>query len=288
MTDQKKPSWLRVKYNKSEVSEISEMMSALGLNTVCKEAECPNMGECFKKRTATFMILGKYCTRDCRFCSVEHGAPESVCPEEPEHIAEAAVKLGLRHVVITSVTRDDLPDGGAEQFAACVRSIKRRLPSVAVELLIPDFKGSNNALDIVIAAHPDVIGHNVETVPSLYSDVRPQAVYTRSLEVLKYIKSKSPDIRVKSGIMVGLGEKKEEVFTLFDDLRAAGCDIITIGQYLRPSVSHVEMKEYITPEMFEMYKTQAQSRGFGYVSCGPLVRSSYHAAEALRETDVHS
>lgn len=275
------PEWFKVKYNQKAVEEVSELMTKLKLNTVCKEANCPNLGECFQKHTATFMILGSQCTRNCRFCNVVHGTPENVDPLEPQHVAEAARDLNLRHVVITQVTRDDLPDGGASHFAKTIAAIRELCPSTTIEVLISDMKGDHASLDTVIAAHPEVINHNIETVPSLYATVRPEANYQRSLDVLRYVKEKDPSIRTKTGIMVGLGETDEEVFHTMDDALAAGCDIFTIGQYLRPSKEHIEMKEYVTPEKFETYKTIGMQKGFNYIASSPLVRSSYQASEAL-------
>lgn len=277
----KKPEWLKVNFNQEAVNEVSELMARLKLNTVCKEANCPNLGECYKKHTATFMILGRQCTRNCRFCNVVHGKPEPVDPMEPENLAEAAAKLGLKHVVITSVTRDDLPDGGAAHFAACIQAIREISPATSVEVLVPDMKGIQESLDIVIAAKPDVFNHNVETVKALYEKVRPEADYARSLEVLRYAKAAAPDMYIKTGIMVGLGETEQQVWELMDDVLAAGCDILTIGQYLRPSSAHVEMKEYVTPEMFARYKAVGEEKGFSYVASSPLVRSSYRAEEAF-------
>ncbi|MBO4265266.1 MAG: lipoyl synthase [Clostridia bacterium] len=283
---EKKPEWLKSKFNRDAVNVVAKLLSDLKLNTVCKEANCPNLGECFEKHTATFMILGSQCTRNCRFCNVVHGAPQKVDPEEPKHLAEAAKKLNLRHVVITSVTRDDLADGGAMQFAECIYELKKLDPAPTVEVLIPDMKGDKAALDIVIAAKPEVINHNVETVPSLYSAVRPEADYKRSLDVLRYVKEKAPDIRTKTGIMVGLGETKAEVFSLMDDVLATGCDIFTIGQYLRPSEEHVPVREYVRPEVFDEYKQTALEKGFSFVASSPLVRSSYRAGEALATEEM--
>ena len=277
-----KPEWLKVNFNKEAVDEVSALMASLKLNTVCKAANCPNLGECYKKHTATFMILGSQCTRNCRFCNVVHGRPEPVDPEEPVNLAKAAQKLGLKHVVITCVTRDDLPDGGASHFAACVRELRKICPRTTVEVLISDMKGDKKALDTVIEAAPDVINHNVETVKELYAKVRPEADYERSLAVLRYIKEKAPLLYTKTGIMVGLGETDEQIFSLMDDVLAAGCDILTIGQYLRPSPAHVEMTEYVTPEKFAYYKQIAEEKGFSYVASSPLVRSSYRAEEALK------
>lgn len=276
------PEWFKVKYNEEAVKEVSELMSKLKLNTVCKEANCPNLGECFQKHTATFMILGSQCTRNCRFCNVVHGTPEPVDENEPMHVAEAVRDLKLRHVVITQVTRDDLPDGGADQFAKVVSAIRSLCPEVTIEVLISDMKGDKNSLDTVINAHPGVINHNIETVAPLYAKVRPEADYERSLSVLRYVKEKDSSILTKTGIMLGLGETKEQVLKTMDDVLATGCDIFTIGQYLRPSPAHVEMKEYISPEIFAEYKEIGLKKGFRYVASSPLVRSSYRAAEALQ------
>lgn len=280
------PEWFKVKYNEEAVNEVSRLMAKLKLNTVCKEANCPNLGECFQKHTATFMILGSQCTRNCRFCNVVHGTPEPVDTKEPMHVAEAVRDLKLRHVVITQVTRDDLPDGGASQFAKTVSSIRSLCPDVTIEVLISDMKGDKNSLDTVIAAHPEVINHNIETVAPLYPDVRPEASYERSLSVLRYVKEKDSSILTKTGIMLGLGETKEQVLQTMDDVLTTGCDIFTIGQYLRPSPAHVEMKEYISPEIFAEYKEIGLQKGFRYVASSPLVRSSYRAAEALQSGDT--
>ena len=278
---EKKPDWLRVNYNAAAIQEISGLMASLKLNTVCKEASCPNMGECYKKHTATFMILGTQCTRNCRFCNVTHGRPQPVDPDEPAHLAEAVEALGLRHVVVTSVTRDDLPDGGAGQFAAVIRAVKDRCPGVTIEVLIPDMQENTAALDQILREEPTVINHNLETVPSLYGAVRPGADYARSLRVLRYVKNAAPDRFVKTGIMVGLGETAAEIDRLMDDALENGCDILTIGQYLRPSLEHLPVVEYVTPETFAWYKKRGEEKGFRYVASSPLVRSSYRAAEAL-------
>ena len=277
---QRKPEWFRVSYDPKAVAEILEMMDRLSLNTVCTEAHCPNIGECFKKRSATFMILGKNCTRNCRFCIVSKGAQTPPDPQEPQNVAQAAKEMGLRHVVITSVTRDDLPDGGAAHFAATVRAVRQALPQASIEVLIPDFGGNTQSLDQVIAAAPDVYGHNLETVPSLYQAVRPEADYQRSLAVLRYMKAHSTGL-VKTGVMVGLGETEEELKALMGDLTSFGCDIMTIGQYLRPSKEHIEIKEYVTPETFAHYKEIGETMGIRFIASGPLVRSSYKAAEAV-------
>lgn len=276
------PEWFKVKYNQEAVDEVSRLMAKLSLNTVCKEANCPNLGECFQKHTATFMILGSQCTRNCRFCNVVHGTPEPVDSEEPMHVAEAVRDLKLRHVVITQVTRDDLPDGGASQFANTVSAIRNLCPDVTIELLISDMKGDQTSLDTIIAAHPEVINHNIESIASLYPAVRPGADYERSLSVLRYVKTKDSTILTKTGIMLGLGETKEQVLQTMDDVLATGCDIFTIGQYLRPSPAHIEMKEYISPQIFAEYKDIGLQKGFRYVASSPLVRSSYRAAEALQ------
>lgn len=279
--EERMPEWFKVKYNEEAVNEVSRLMAKLKLNTVCKEANCPNLGECFQKHTATFMILGSQCTRNCRFCNVTHGTPEPVDNEEPVHLAEAVRDLKLRHVVITQVTRDDLPDGGASQFAKTIAAIRELCPGVTIEVLISDMKGDKDSIDIVIGAHPEVINHNMETVSSLYPTVRPEASYERSLSVLRYIKEKDSTILTKTGIMVGLGETKEQVLQTMDNVLETDCDIFTIGQYLRPSPAHIERKEYVSPEMFEQYKKIGLEKGFRYVASSPLVRSSYRAAEAL-------
>ena len=282
MNMQRKPDWLKVPYNAEAVEEMALLMRDLKLNTVCKEANCPNLGECFKKHTATFMILGAHCTRNCRFCNVTCAAPEPVDPQEPAHLAEAAKKLNLRHVVVTSVTRDDLPDGGAAHFARVIYALREAVPGATVEVLIPDFKMNTEALDTVIKARPDVLNHNVETVPSLYAAVRPQAVYARSLDVLRYCKDKAPDMLTKTGFMVGLGETDDEIDALMDDILKTGCDILTIGQYLQPSPEHAKLVRYVTPDEFAAYREKALKKGFRYCVSTPLVRSSYRAAEALQ------
>jgi lipoic acid synthetase len=278
----KKPEWLRRRIQGSHVSsEVNHILEELSLNTVCKEANCPNKMECFNRSTATFMILGNVCTRNCTFCNVTKGEPQTVDKEEPRKVAMAVSKLKLKHAVITSVTRDDLQDGGAEHFAEVVREIQKLPQKVTVEVLIPDFKGDEAALDKVIAAKPDIINHNVETVPELYDRVRPMAIYERSLELLKNVKEKSSGILTKSGIMLGLGESEESVVKVMQELRAVGCDIITIGQYLAPSSKHHPVVEYVHPDIFEKYKEIGIALGFKNVVSAPLVRSSYHADEVL-------
>jgi len=274
----KKPDWLRIPYFDEKSSDlISGVLDDLSLNTVCIEANCPNRGECFSNKTATFMILGTNCTRKCTFCNVKYGEPEPVDLHEAERIALAVEKLNLNYVVITSVTRDDLPDGGAQHFSNVITAIKISNPETRVEVLIPDL----NELKVITVSSPDVISHNIETVKSLYNDVRPGADYIRSLNVLQNIKQLEPEIYTKSGIMLGLGESREEVLKAFDDLLTVGCDFLTIGQYLAPTKAHYSVKEYIHPSVFEEYKKIADNMGFRYVSSSPFVRSSYMAGNAL-------
>lgn len=270
------PDWIRVRIE--GLHETKQILRSHRLSTVCEEARCPNIGFCFSKPTATFMILGSLCTRSCRFCNVESSSPLPPDPDEPERVAKAAKEMGLRYVVITSVTRDDLQDGGASHFAATIRAVRRQLPDSGIEVLTPDFKGDIKALKTVLEAHPDVFNHNIETVPRLYSVVRPQADYGRSLMVLRMAKELS-GIRTKSGIMVGLGEEIEEVVNVMKDLRDVGCDYITIGQYLRPSKRNLPVREYIRPEVFDRYREIAKRLGFRGVASGPLVRSSMNAEE---------
>ena len=285
---ERKPEWLRVRYNQEAVAEVAQLLGELKLNTVCKEANCPNLGECYRKHTATFMILGSQCTRNCRFCNVTPGHPLPPDPDEPENVAAAAKELGLRHVVLTCPTRDDLPDGGAEQFAKTVRAIRAACPGVTVETLISDMKMDTAALDVVIEARPEVLNHNVETVQALQKAVRPQADYQRSLSVLRYCKEKAPSLLTKTGFMVGLGETEEQIGQLMDDVLAVGCDILTIGQYLQPTPEHYPLARYATPEDFARYKEMALAKGFRYVASAPLARSSYKAWEALEGVhDLH-
>ena len=282
---ERKPEWLKVRYNQEAVNEVAEMMRDLKLTTVCKEANCPNLGECYRKHTATFMILGSICTRNCRFCNVTHGKPLPPDPEEPENVAQAAKKLGLRHVVLTCSTRDDLPDGGAEHFAKTVRAIRAQCPGTTVETLTSDMRGDHAAFDTVIAVHPDVFNVNIETVKELQKAIRPSAGYERTLDVLRYIKQTDPTSLTKTGVMVGLGETEEQISRLMDDILAVGCDILTIGQYLQPSPEHWKLDRYATPEDFARYKEMALQKGFRHVASAPLARSSYKAWEALE--DVH-
>ncbi len=281
---EKKPEWLKVRFNQDAVNEVAGLMRDLKLNTVCKEANCPNLGECYRQHTATFMILGSICTRNCRFCNVTTGHPLPPDPDEPMNVALAAKKLGLRHVVLTCSTRDDLPDGGAEQFAKTVRAIRSLCPGTTIETLISDMQGDTAALDVVIAAHPEVLNHNVETVKELQKAVRSKATYERSLSVLRYCKQKDSTILTKTGFMVGLGETEEQISTLMDDVLATGCDILTIGQYLQPTAKHYPLARYATPGDFARYKQMALAKGFRHVASAPLARSSYKAWEALEET----
>lgn len=284
MTSLPKPEWLKKRIpNKRSIEEIAALLRGLSLHTVCEGANCPNAGECFASGTATFMILGDTCTRNCRFCAVKKGEPLPLDPNEPEHVAEAAQKLALKHIVVTSVTRDDLPDGGASHFAQVTKSLRKACPTSTIELLIPDLQGNWEALEIIVNEHPDVLNHNVETVPSLYPLVRPQAKYERSIELLRRVKEIDSSIITKSGLMVGLGEQVDEVASVMDDLIGAGCDMLTIGQYLQPSPAHLPIAEYVAPEQFERYKRIALEKGFSFVASGPFVRSSYHAHEGITQ-----
>lgn len=280
---EKKPDWLKVRLPGGEdYSQVLKTLKELKLNTVCQESHCPNLGECFGKRTATFMILGKFCTRNCQFCSVASGKPEAVDPEEPKRLAEAVKLLGLNYVVITSVTRDDLPDGGAEHFAETVRRIREESPFCRIELLIPDFLGNTESLDRVIETQPDVIGHNLETIKSLTKEIRDKrADYERSLFVLRYIKEKSRII-TKSGLMVGLGETAEEIIFTLRDLKRVMVDIITIGQYLPPTKLSPPVKKFYTAEEFFYLNKLGKEMGFWKFFAGPLVRSSYKAGEIFK------
>src|SRR5512139_1185486 len=275
-----KPAWLKVRAPGSpNYQRLKELMRAQRLNTVCEEAHCPNIGECWHHGTATFMILGDVCTRSCAYCAVAHGRPAGLDTAEPERVAEAVERMGLRYVVITSVDRDDLADGGASIFAETVRRIRGRLPACRIEVLIPDFKGRQAALEAVLDAGPDVLNHNIETVPRLYRVARPGGRYPRSLELLDRARHHAPRTPTKSGLMVGLGERWDEVVATIADLHGAGCGILTIGQYLSPSPAHLPVARYYHPDEFEMLKTIALNMGFGHVESGPLVRSSYHAHE---------
>lgn len=279
-----RPEWLKIKApDAGKMIEIKGLIDELSLHTVCESAQCPNAGECFGNRTATFMIMGDICTRNCAFCAVSHGGPGPLDPAEPENLAAAAGTLGLKHVVITSVTRDDLPDGGARHFAKVVKAVRGRVVGASIELLIPDLQGDRASIAAVVAAGPDVLNHNIETVPRLYEKVRPQADYRRSVSLFKTVKEINPDMITKSGLMLGLGEKAEQVLDVMRDLHDAGCDILTLGQYLRPSVQHIEMKRYVPPTEFDSYKKAALAIGFRAVVATPLARSSYYAREAYLE-----
>ena len=275
-----KPDWIRVKAPVSrEYQNTRDLMRGLKLNTVCEEAACPNIGECWSKKHATVMILGSVCTRACAFCNVKTGVPDLLDPHEPDNLATAVGQLGLSHVVITSVDRDDLPDGGAEHFARCITRIRETSPGTTIEVLTPDFLRKNDSIKIVADAKPDVYNHNIETVPRLYHSIRPGARYFNSLHLLKTVKELDASIFTKSGLMVGLGETKEEVLQVMDDLRSAEVDFITIGQYLQPTPKHAVIDRYVTPEEFDYYARMARNKGFLMVSASPLTRSSYHAGE---------
>lgn len=279
------PEWLRKRIPSEGMGEeVRGLLHELRLSTVCQSAHCPNQCECFAKGTATFMILGDTCTRNCRFCAVNHGPCSPLDPDEPKRVAEAAVRLKLRYVVITSVTRDDLPDGGAAHFKETVLALRRRM-ECRIEILTPDFQGNAAAIDLAASARPDVFNHNIETVPRLYPTVRPSADYRRSLALLKRIKDVHPGIATKSGIMVGLGELRDEVESAMRDLREAGCDILTVGQYLSPSASHLPVTAFITPDEFKYYEALGMQLGFDAVAAGPFVRSSYHAGEVFESRD---
>ena len=283
----KLPPWIRVRLSSGgRYADVHDLLRDLNLHTVCQSAHCPNQGECFNRGTATFLILGNACTRDCAFCAVEHGAPTPVDPEEPLRVGSAAGRLELKHVVVTSVTRDDLPDGGAAQFAATIRAIRAALHKVVVEVLIPDFGGSEQALGVVLEERPDVLNHNVETVRRLQQTIRPAASYERSLGVLRFAAAWEPRPWVKSGLMVGLGETDAEVEETMRDLLAAGCDLLTIGQYLAPSPAHAEVQRFVEPAGFEAYGRLATELGFKGVASGPLVRSSYRADQVLAGRSV--
>ena len=276
----RKPAWIRAKAPGSPVyAETKAIVKENNLVTVCEEAACPNIGECWSQKHATFMILGEICTRACAFCNVSTGVPLPVDAEEPAHVAEAVAKLGLRHVVITSVDRDDLDDGGAQHFADTIRAIRAASPDTSIEILTPDFLRKDRALETVVAARPDVFNHNLETVPRLYLPIRPGARYFHSIRLLQQVKELDPTIFTKSGIMVGLGEAREEVMQVMDDMRAADIDFITIGQYLQPTRKHAPIERFVTPEEFDNFATLAKAKGFLMVSATPLTRSSHHADE---------
>jgi lipoic acid synthetase len=280
MKSMHKPEWFNKVIRPKDLVEMRRLILKYRLNTVCEEAACPNRGECYRNKTLTVMLLGRNCTRNCRFCNVESRRPSSVDEDEPNRVAEALSELSLDYVVITSVTRDDLEDGGAAHFARTIRAVKEKNPYTAVEVLVPDFV---HAVRTVVSEKPEVISHNVETVPRLYPSVRPQARYERSLSLLARVKEFDPKIFTKSGVMVGLGERYEEVLGVMRDLRAVGCDVFTIGQYARPSKRHIGVSEWIHPRSFDRYKVDAQALGFLHVESGPYVRSSFHAADFLEK-----
>ncbi len=284
----RKPDWIRVRLPASpDVERIKKILRKNGLSSVCEEASCPNLGECFSGGTATFMIMGDICTRRCPFCDVGHGKPNPLDANEPKHLAEAIAEMRLKYVVITSVDRDDLRDGGAQHFADCIRESRAHSPNLEVEILTPDFRGRMDiALDILAEEAPDVFNHNLETVPRLYREARPGANYQWSLDLLKQYKARRPDVLTKSGLMVGLGETKEEIFEVMRDMRAHNIDMLTIGQYLQPSKDHLPVQRYVTPEEFEEYKSLADEIGFQRAACGPLVRSSYHADQQAHGHEV--
>ncbi|MWV44615.1 lipoyl synthase [Paenibacillus sp. HJL G12] len=278
-----KPDWIRIKLTTGDnYQEIKSMMRSKTLHTVCEEARCPNIYECWANRTATFMILGDICTRACRFCAVNTGRPTELDLQEPERVAEAAENMGLNHCVVTSVARDDLSDGGAMIFAETVKAIRKRLPLCSVEVLIPDFMGNWDALKVVMDAKPDILNHNIETVERMSNRVRAKAKYDRSLELLKRAKEMQPNIPTKSSIMLGVGEEYDEILQSMDDLRAVDCNIMTIGQYLQPSPQHLNVVKYYHPDEFAKLKEEGMQRGFSHVESGPLVRSSYHAHEQVK------
>ena len=286
---QRKPDWIRVKAPVSKgYHETRELMRGLGLNTVCEEAACPNIGECWTKKHATVMILGDVCTRACAFCNVKTGMPRTVDPLEPEHVAIAAAKLGLEHIVVTSVDRDDLPDGGAGQFVKVIEALRRNTPNTTIEILTPDFRGKMHpAVEAICAAGPDVYNHNLETVPRLYPTIRPGARYYASLRLLEEVKRHDPLIFTKSGVMLGLGEERLEVHQVMDDMRCAEVDFLTMGQYLQPTPKHARVEEFVTPQAFGAYGAIARAKGFLQVAASPLTRSSYHAGDDFKEMQAN-
>jgi len=279
------PEWIKVRVHEGEnFKQLRQLVQERRLHTVCQEAHCPNIFDCWNRRTATFMILGDVCTRACRFCAVTSGRPTELDIGEPLRVAESVADLGLRHAVITSVDRDDLRDGGAEIFARTIRAIRRRSPGTSIEVLTPDFQGDRDAIRVVVEARPDIFNHNTETVPRLYARIRPRAVYANSLGLLAYVKELAPRMVTKSGVMVGLGETHEELLDVFRNMRSHHIDVLTVGQYLRPSKKHAEVVRYYRPEEFQELKRSAVGMGFAHVESGPLVRSSYHADEQIPES----
>jgi lipoic acid synthetase len=284
----RKPDWIRVKVSQSpRFHEVKNLLRDRKLHSVCEEASCPNIGECFSKGTATFMILGDLCTRRCPFCDVGHGRPLPIDPAEPTQLGESIALLRLRYVVITSVDRDDLRDGGARHFADCIRAVRVASPATQIEVLVPDFRGRLSlALDILAAAPPDVMNHNLETVPRLYKQARPGSDYAHSLKLLQDFKTLHPEIPTKSGLMIGLGETDEEILMVMQDLRAHDVDMLTLGQYLQPSTHHLPVMRYMEPQRFQWFEQQALAMGFRHAACGPMVRSSYHADQQAHEAGV--
>jgi len=279
----KKPDWIRVKAPVSKgFIETKDIIKRNKLNTVCEEAGCPNIGECWQQKHATVMIMGSVCTRACSFCNIETGKPNLLDPHEPENLANALKELGLQHIVITSVDRDDLDDGGAQHFAECILRIRKTSPKTTIEILTPDFLKKEGALEIVVAAKPDVFNHNIETVPALYQRIRPGARYYHSIRLLDRVKQLDPSIFTKSGVMVGLGEKPEEVYQVMDDMRSADVDFLTIGQYLQPTLKHAAIDRFVHPDEFKQYEEMAKAKGFLMVSSSPLTRSSYHAGDDFK------
>jgi len=283
----RKPPWLKKRIPPfQDVQKVRSILEQTDLHTVCQEARCPNLGECFARETATFLILGRVCTRDCGFCAVERGAPGPPDEAEPQRVAQAVQKMGLHYVVITSVTRDDLLDGGASSFAKTIRAIRALNPKIKVEVLIPDFKGDQDSLKTVLKESPEILNHNIETIPRFYPRVRPLADYKRSLDLLKKSKKDCPHIPTKSGYMLGFGETREEVLELLRDLKEAGCDFLTIGQYLQPRQDRLPVIRFVPPEEFEEYKRIAERMGFRAVASGPFVRSSFHAAQMFETNGI--
>ena len=280
----RKPDWIRVRAPGGEdFARTKRLISSLGLATVCEEAACPNIGECWSKSHATVMIMGDICTRACAFCNVATGKPRALDPTEPMRVAEAAAELGLKHIVITSVDRDDLADGGAGHFVAVVDAVRDKAPQTSIEILTPDFRNKSSALEIIAAARVDIFNHNLETVPRLYKTIRPGARYEGSLDLLREMKKHRPDLFTKSGLMVGLGETKDEILQVMDDMREAQVDFITIGQYLRPTLKHAEVVRYVRPQEFEDYADHARAKGFLMVASSPMTRSSYHAEDHFHQ-----
>ena len=285
----KKPSWIRARAGNSQArfGEVKRILREAALHTVCEEASCPNIGECFGKGTATFMILGDLCTRRCPFCDVGHGKPLPPDPQEPAHLAQTVAAMQLNYVVVTSVDRDDLRDGGAQHFADCIRAVREASPSTRIEILVPDFRGRLEiAVDLLTATPPDVFNHNLETVPRLYRQARPGADYAHSLALLQAFKARNPGIPTKSGLMVGIGETDAEILDVMRDLRAHGVDMLTIGQYLAPSAHHLPVLRYVHPDVFEMFAREAQAMGFAHAASAPMVRSSYHADQQAHQAGI--